>query len=77
MVCLLQSLDQFFALSRKIQHLFEKVIEEKVDKSTFNNIKREIKAICETRLVERHVAFEDLDVLYLYIIFMFRNNIKE
>ena len=77
MVCLLRSLGQFFASFPKRKHLFEKVFKEKVGQSTFNKMKKEIKPICETRWVERHVAFEDLDVLYLYIIFMFRNNIKE
>ena len=31
-------------------------------------MKKKIKPLCETRWVERHKAFEDLDVLYLYII---------
>ena len=33
-----------------------------------NKMKQKIKPLCETRWVERHTAFEDLDVLYLYII---------
>ena len=68
MVCLLQSLGRFFASSPKRQRLFEKVIQEKVDQSTFNKMKKKIKLFCETRWVERHTEFEDLDVLYLYII---------
>ena len=39
MVCLLQSLGWFFASSPKRQRLFEKVIQEKVDQSTFNKMK--------------------------------------
>ena len=77
MVCLLQFLGWFFASFPKRQYLFEKVIKYKVDQSAFNKVKRKIKHICETRWVERHIAFEDLDVLYLHIIFIFRNNIKE
>ena len=76
MVCLLQSLGRFVTSCPKIQRLFEKAIQEKVDQSTFNKMKKKIKPLCETRWVERHTAFEDLDVLYLYII-LFRNNIKE
>ena len=47
-----------------------KVIQEKFDQSTFNKMKNKIKPLwlCETRWVERHTAFEDLYVLYLYII---------
>ena len=31
-------------------------------------MKKKIKPLCETRWVDRHTVFEDLDVLYLYII---------
>ena len=68
MVCLLQSLGRFFASSSKRQRLFEKIIQEKVDQTIFNKIKEKIKPLCETRWVERHTAFKDLDVLYLCII---------
>ena len=68
MVFLLQSLVRFFTSSPKRQRLFEKVIQEKVDQSTFNKMKKKSKLFCETRWVERHTEFEDLDVLYLYII---------
>ena len=68
MVCFLQSLRRFFASSSKRKRLFEKVIQEKVDQSALNKMKKRIKPLCETRCVERHTAFEDLDVLYLYIL---------
>ena len=31
-------------------------------------MKKKIKSLCETRFLERQTTFEDLDVLYLYII---------
>ena len=65
MVCLLQSLGQFFASSLKIKRLLQKAIKEKVVQFTF---KDEKKILTETWWVERHTAFQDLDVLYLYII---------
>ena len=68
MVYLLQSLSRLFSSSHKRQRLFEKLIQEKVDQSTFNKMKKKIKPLCETRWVDRHTVFEDLDVLYLYII---------
>ena len=65
MVCLLQSLGQFFTSSLKIKRLLQKAIQEKVDQFFF---KDEKKILIETRWVERHTAFQDLDFLYLYII---------
>ena len=41
-------------------------VQEKVDQVTFIKMKKKIKSLCETRFVERHTAFQDLDVLYLY-----------
>ena len=43
---------RFFASSPKRQRLFEKIIQEKFDQSTFNKMKKKIKHICETRWVE-------------------------
>ena len=45
-VCLFQSLGRFFASSPKRQRLFEKVIQENIDQSTFNKIKKKIKPFC-------------------------------
>ena len=67
-VCLFQSLGRFFASSAKRQRLFEKVIQEKIDQSTFNKMKKKIKPFCQIKWVERHRAFEDLDVSYFYFV---------
>ena len=40
MVCLLQSLGQFFASSLKIKRLFQKAIQEKVVQFTFKDEKK-------------------------------------
>ena len=65
---------RFFASSPKRQRLFEKIIQEKFDQSTFNKMKKKIKHICETRWVERHRRSGRLILVHY---FMFRNNIKE
>ena len=49
MVCLLQSSPK--------RRLFEKLIQEKVDQSTFKKMKKKTKPLRETRWVERHTAF--------------------
>ena len=49
MVYLLQSLSRLFSSSHKRQRHFEKLIQEKVDQSSFNKMKKKIKPLCETR----------------------------
>ena len=68
MVCLLQSLGVYFTKSAKRQGQFEMDVKGKVEEKEFNTMKKKIKPLCETRWVERHTAFEDLEGLYQFIV---------
>lgn len=67
MVCLLQSLGIYFIKSPKRQGHFERELEKAVPEQ-FATMKKKIKPLCETRWVERHTAFEDLQGLYQYLV---------
>lgn len=66
MVCLMQSVGLFFKFSAKRQHTFEIAVEEicKKRNESPSTMKKKLKPLCETRWVERHTAFIDLQTLY-------------
>ena len=67
-VCLLQSLGIYFVKSPKRQGHFETDVNSRFQEKEFNTMKKKIKPLCETRWVERHSAFEDLEGLYKFIV---------
>ena len=66
MVCLMQSVGLFFKFSAKRQRTFEMAVEEicKKRNESPSTMKKKLKPLCETRWVERHTAFIDLQTLY-------------
>lgn len=69
LVCLLQTVGRFFENSPKRATQLQEVIKEQVnDTKTYNIMKTKVKPLCETRWVERHVAFEDMNALHEYVV---------
>ena len=52
----------------KREQELERYIKSNVEEKQFNIMKEKIKPLCETRWIERHTAFEDLHVLYKYVL---------
>lgn len=69
LVCLMQSIGIFFQFSAKRTRELEKSIDE-ICKKNGNNpnlMKKRLKPLCETRWVERHTSFSDLETLYEHL----------
>lgn len=65
-VCLMQTVGFFFKFSPKRQRALERSVEHvcKKNHENPNTTKTKLKPLCETRWVERHTAFSDLEALY-------------
>ena len=66
MVCVMQTVGIFFKYSPKRQRALEHSIEDECKKNNKNpnTAKTKVKPLCETRWVERHTAFSDLEAVY-------------